>query len=365
MTHASGKHPDMITHSQDPLNVETPPTLLGNDPETPSEAFYVRNHGNLPEVSPEEYRLTVSGLVEAPLSLSLADLRGRFPQTTVEAALHCAGNRRDELAEVAPIPGELLWGFGAIGNARWSGVLLQEVLRAAGVKEGARHAAFTGLDQPYEGESPSFGGSIPLHKALGPDVLLAYGMNGGPLPAEHGFPLRLIVPGYVGARSVKWLSELTLQDHPSQNYFQTQSYRLFPPYVTTEDEAESSEALPLGEISVNTFICEPRNGQRLPAGRITVRGVAVSGGGRSVERVDVTADEGQSWTGARLSETDVRRPWPWRTWEAELQIQPGTRQVAARAVDSAADTQPEDAASLWNIKGYVNNAWHKTRIQIY
>lgn len=362
MSATSDKHQDMIFHSQDPLNVESPLELLAGSSEVPREAFYVRNHGTIPEISAEGHRLTVSGLVENPLSLSLADLRDRFPQTTVEATLHCAGNRRDELAEVSTIPGELLWGPGAIGNARWSGVRLADLLHAAGVSEEACHAAFAGVDEPYEGDSPSFGGSIPLHKASSPEILLAYEMNGEPLPVEHGFPLRAIVPGYIGARSVKWLSQITLQAQPSDNYFQRQSYRLFPPWVGSDEEAGDSDAFPLGEISVNAVICEPADEARLPAGEVTVRGVAVAGGDRIVQRVDVTADGGRSWTGADLSE--ARSPWAWRRWEARLSLEPGTYRISARAVDSASDTQPEDAASLWNIKGYVNNAWHQTRVGI-
>lgn len=362
---ASDKHPGMITHSQDPLNLETPLSILGDDFETPNAAFYVRNHGTIPRISPDEYRLAISGLVEAPLELSWQELRERFPYKTIEATLHCAGNRRDELAKVAPIPGELPWGPGAIGNACWGGVSLAEVLRATGIKESAQHVTFVGLDKPYEGDSLSFGGSIPLHKAMGSEVLLAYEMNGAPLPEEHGFPLRVIVPGYVGARSVKWLSSITLQEFPSKNHFQAQSYRLFPPYVSDEGAAEASKAFPLGEISVNTVICQPQEGERLPVGdRVRVRGVAVAGGGRSVERIDLTSDGGQTWAGAKLAGEDIESPWAWRRWEAELRLAPGTHHIAARALDSGADTQPEDAASLWNIKGYVNNAWHRMELRV-
>jgi Oxidoreductase molybdopterin binding domain len=153
--------------------------------------------------------------------------------------VQCAGNRRQGLMEAYPIPGEMPWGAGAIGNARWTGVPLREVLLAAGVEEGARHVAFAGLDEIEEGWSPNYGSSIPVEKGMGPEVLLAYEMNDEPLRPEHGFPLRAVVPGYIGARSVKWLSGIALQDAPSDNYFQAQQYKLFPPYVTGEPDDPS------------------------------------------------------------------------------------------------------------------------------
>jgi len=357
------KHPETIVQAEQPFNVEPPLNLLRESFVTPKELFYVRNHGSLPEVDPDNYRLTVSGLVEQALELSLQQIKNEFPKETVMVALNCAGNRREDLMKVVPIPGEIPWYAGAIGNAWWGGVPLREILQAAGVKEEARHVAFEGLDEVEEGESPNFGGSIPLKKAMSPDVLLAYEMNDQPLSSEHGFPLRVVVGGYIGARSVKWLSEISLQDAPSSNFFQGKSYRLFPPYVR-EEPADFSKGLMLGEISVNAAICRPMEGEALPAGSVLVQGYAIAGGERTIERVDLSTDEGRTWVEANLLEDGEGHPWAWRFWEAELQFGPGQHQIVVRALDSAADTQPADPGSLWNFKGYVNNAWHKVKVNV-
>ncbi len=351
-----GKHPSTVVHDAQPFNAEPPLVVLRRDFLTPGEFFFSRNHGSIPRVGPEGYRLAVGGLVDRPLSLSMEELRG-LPRREVTAVLQCAGNRRDGLMEVAEIPGETPWGAGAIGNARWAGVSLREVLSAAGVGNGAQHAAFSGLDE-VEGEDGSFnyGGSIPLEKALGPEVLLAYEMNGEPLPYEHGFPLRVVAPGYYGARSVKWLSAVTLLETPSDNHFQASEYKLFPPNAT-EETADLSEGLMLGEMQVNAVICEPGQGETASAGRVAVRGYAVAGGGRGVERVDVSADAGRTWIQAELGE-GANEPWAWTFWEATIDLGPGEHRVVARAVDSSASTQPAAAGEVWNFKGYANNSWH-------
>lgn len=356
------KHPGMIVHDQQPFNAESPLEPLRQSFVTPTELFYVRNHGTVPEVDPTSYRLMVSGMVERPLELSLEEIREGFPKETVTATVQCAGNRRQGLMTARQIPGETPWGAGALGNARWSGVPLREVLRAADVGEEARHVAFGGLDEIEDGWSPNYGGSIPLHKGTSPEILLAYEMNGEPLRPEHGFPLRAVVPGYIGARSVKWLSCITLQDAPSENYFQAHEYKLFPPYVT-EDTVDYSKGFALGEISLNAVICSPSDGAPVQAGSVLFQGYAVAGGGRIIERVDLSTDEGQSWSGAKLMEGEGHL-WAWRFWEATLDLEPGEHQIVVRALDSAADTQPESAASVWNFKGYANNAWHRIQVNI-
>lgn len=355
-----GKHPKTIVRDGQPFNAEPPLGVLRQNFVTPREVYFSRNHGSVPEVDPDGYRLAVGGLVQRPLELSMEELRG-FPKREVTAALECAGNRRDGLMEVATIPGETPWGAGAIGNARWAGVPLREVLLAAGIRDDARHAAFSGLDE-VEGKGGSFhyGGSIPLKKALGPEVLLAYEMNGDHLPREHGFPLRVVAPGYYGARSVKWLSRIELRETPSENHFQTHEYKLFPPNATQEN-ADLSEGLMLGEMQVNAAIFEPAEGETLSAGRVAVRGYAVAGGGRRVERVDVSPDGGRTWVQAEFLE-GADEPWAWTFWRATLELVPGEHRVVARAVDSSAVTQPAAAEEVWNFKGYANNSWHGVRV---
>lgn len=352
----SGKRPGTIVHDRQPFNAEPPLRALRRSFVTPDDLFYARNHGSIPE-APEDYRLTVHGLVKEELSISLGDLRDGFRKKEQVAVMQCAGNRRDGLMRWAEIPGETPWGAGAIGNAAWAGASLSEVLAVAGVGEGARHTAFTGLDE-VKGEDGSFnyGSSIPLEKALGPEVLLAYEMNGEPLLPEHGFPLRVVVPGYYGARSVKWLSEISVRSAPSDNYFQAHEYKLFPPNITAET-VDYSGGLMLGEVQVNAVICEPGEDEVLAAGPVAVRGYAVAGGGRRVERVDLSTDEGRTWIQARLRE-GADDPWAWTFWEATLELGPGEHRIVVRALDSSAATQPATAGEVWNFKGYANNSWH-------
>ena len=249
-------HPSLRIRQEVPLNAEPAPEVLLDEFLTPNELFFIRSHGDIPEVDPAAFRLTVDGLVERPLALSLAELR-QLPRITVAATLQCAGNRRQELIAFAPIPNELPWASAAISNAEWSGVPLREVLLAAGPRAGALHAAFLGLDEAERhGHRFRFGGSIPLGKALHPEVLLADTMNGRPLPPVHGAPLRVVVPGYIGARSVKWLTGITLQETPSDNYFQAKAYRLFPAAVGP-DTVDWEKGMMLGESPVNSVICSP------------------------------------------------------------------------------------------------------------
>jgi len=224
-------------------------------------------------------------MVQQQLHLSLWEIRENFSKSIVTATLQCAGNRRQDLMEVAPVPGEVPWSAGAIGNTQWGGVPLREVLLAAGVGPEARHAAFTGLDEiEMKDQRFGFGGSGPIALAMGPELVLAYEMNGEPLAPEHGAPLRVVAPGYIGARSVKWLASIELQEEPSSNYYQTHAYKIFPSQVN-EETADWRKGLMLGELSVNSVICQPTDEETVPAGPISVRGYAITGGERSVERV--------------------------------------------------------------------------------
>ena len=354
------KHREMITRTEQPLNAEPPLELLRQSFTTPTELFFVRNHGSLPEIDTYQYRLSVTGMVQRELRLTLEEIRENFSKSTITATLQCAGNRRQELMEVAPVPGEVPWSAGAISNAAWSGAPLREVLQAAGVGPEARHVAFTGLDEiEMEDQRFGFGGSIPIEKAMNSEVLLAYEMNGKTLPPEHGAPLRAVVPGYIGARSVKWLGNIALQEEPSSNYYQTHAYKIFPPH-TDEETADWTKGLTLGELSVNAVICQPTSEGTVPAGSVSVRGYAITGGDRSVERVDVSIDGGESWVTVDLLEGD--EPWAWRFWEASVNLSPGQYEIVVRAWDSAANTQPELSEQMWNFKGYVDNSWHRVEV---
>jgi sulfite oxidase len=356
------KDPALEVLSTAPFKAQSPLARLVDAAITPRELFYVCTHAAIPDVAEETFRLEVSGMVERPLRLRLADLRANFREVEVTATLQSAANRRDELARVRPFEGQTPWGASAIGTASWRGIALAELLAGAGPLDGAAHVAFTGLDQ-YEkdGERFGFGGSIPFSKAMAGDVVLAWEMNGEPLAAEHGYPLRVVVPGWIGARSIKWLSRIEVRREPSDNYQQQRGNKLFPAHVDASS-VDWSKGLMLGESSLSSAICEPLDGAELAAGPVRLRGYAVAGGQRTVERVEVSADNGASWTVATLAGEGA--PGVWRLWEASLELPAGPHELVCRAWDSAANTQPEDPAHLWNFLGLMNNAWHRVRVWI-
>ncbi|MGZ4186312.1 MAG: sulfite oxidase [Solirubrobacteraceae bacterium] len=352
-----GKRDDLVVHAEEPFNAETGLRSLA-DPVTATDAFYVRGHGPVPEIDADAWRLRVHGLVERELSLSLATLREAFRERTVTATLQCAGNRREGLIAIRDIPAEAPWGPGATGTATWSGVALADVLALAGPLRDASDVGFEGADVSPEADPvQQFGGSIPLDKAMRSEVLLSWAMNGEPLSPVHGAPLRLIVPGYIGARSVKWLERVELRSEPWPGYFQHVVYRLVP----ADGVPGPGVGMPLGLVALNSDVLSPRDGETVTAGLVEVRGYAFAGGDRYVSRVDVSTDGGGTWTQAKLLE-DLGR-WAWRHWTITLELPPGEHELLVRAWDSSAATQPEDEAALWNPKGYVNNARPRIRVR--
>jgi sulfite oxidase len=356
------KHPAMNVHQQVPLNLGTPPTEVCESFITPQERFFVRNHGPIPTVDQESYRLSITGQFGAPVFSSLSQLQGAYPATTLVATVQCAGHRRAELAAVEPDRGEIAWGAEAIGTAVWRGVLLRDILKVTGIGE-ARHAAFTGLDEvAKDGRLTGFGGSIPIEKALEDEVLLAYEMNGAPLSPQHGFPLRVIVPGYIVARSVKWLANINLQTHPSTNPFQSHAYKHFPSHIRWED-ADWTTATMLGPLPLNSVISRPAEGEVLPAGPTHIEGYTLAGEGRSLERVEISLDDGKTWMAASFR-AQARHRWAWRFWQAQRCRAPARYQLVVRAWDTSGKTQPEALQEVWNWKGYLNSAWHRVNIVV-
>ncbi|MCD2190819.1 sulfite oxidase [Actinomycetospora soli] len=350
----------MTVHSDQPYNAEPPPSALAGSDLTPTDAFYCRNHGPVPDLDPGSWRLRVDGRVATPLTLSLDDLRGRLPEATETATLQCAGNRRAGLTAVRDIPGEAPWGPAATATATWTGVRLTDVLDAAGLADGATDVEFVGADVSDAADPPQeFGGSVPLRKARMPEVLLAWAMNDEPLSPVHGAPLRVVVPGYIGARSVKWLQRIEVRDRPSANFFQASTYRLLPPDAPVT--ATPGEGVELGLVAVNSDFLRPDDGSSHPAGPVTVAGYAFAGGDRTVVRVDVSSDGGATWAQADLG--TQASPWAWRHWSATVDVPRGTTEVLARAWDSSAALQPERPEQVWNPKGYVNNSWARLRLR--
>jgi sulfite oxidase len=354
-----GKRADLIVHEEEPFNAETCRAALAEGPLTATDAFYVRGHGAVPAIEPAAWRLRVDGLVERELELSIETLREAFTEHEVTATLQCAGNRRAGLMVIREIPGEAPWGPGATGTATWSGVALADVLALARPLDEAAHVGFDGADVCEEATPVQrFGGSIPIAKACRPEVLLAWAMNGEPLLPVHGAPLRVVVPGYIGARSVKWLQRIELRSAPWEGYFQQVVYRLLP----EDGRPAPGEGQPLGLVALNADVLAPADGEEVAAGTVEVRGYAFAGGERHVVRVDVSIDGGARWSQAELLE-DLG-PWAWRHWRIALDLAPGEHEILVRAWDSSAATQPDDEAALWNPKGYVNNARPRVRIHV-
>ncbi len=350
-----------IVRCEEPYNAEPTRGRLRENFVTDQADFYVRSHGNVPEIDATAHRLRVGGRVATPLDLGMAELRERFAERTVEAVMQCAGNRRADLDEVEPVEGDL-WELGAIGNACWTGVALADVLRAAGAEDGADlHVAFSSLDEcDVEGKHFTYGASIPMPKAMAPEVLLAYAMNGEPLEPRHGFPLRVVVPGFAGVRSPKWLAAIEVRDTPSDNPIQAEDYKLLPADIRSKDDIDWSRGTTINELPVNSAICEPAPGAEIVAGPTILRGYAMATA-RAVTRVDVSADGGETWLQADLEPSS---PWSWTFWSASLDLTPGAHDLTVRAWDSASQTQPARPQDTWNIKGYLSTAWHRVSVTV-
>lgn len=353
--------PDLITRQVSPFNGEPPLSKLVEKWITPVNSFFVRSHGNVPTIDAKELTLTIDGLIDKPQTFKLAELIERFPAAATTATLTCAGNRRSEFAAVRKVGG-VQWDAGAIGNAEWQGIRLVDVLKALGVKSDAKHIWFEGRDEVTEKNATfPFGGSIPLEKALTTAAtgatLLATHMNGQPLTPAHGFPLRTIVPGFIGARSVKWLHKITVSDRPSPNHFVADVYKLVP-----EDDPELiAKTNPIYEFALNSAICVPGNDAVVSGDRISVRGFALTNGavGRSVQQIEISNDGGQSWIPAKVM--SPLRDYCWVLWSAEVPLSEKTDSLIVRATDTSGEVQPQNCP--WNYKGYQFNGWHKVNLK--
>jgi DMSO/TMAO reductase YedYZ molybdopterin-dependent catalytic subunit len=334
----------LVVHRTHPLNCETSiPALIGGVV-MPNARFYVRNHFDTPRLDPVSWRLEVNGLVERPLRLSLRDLHSMRSETLV-ATLECAGNGRSGFDP--PAEGEQ-WQLGAVSTAEWTGVPLAEILDHAGLTPQAIEIVFRGADQGNAGEAADpirFERSLPVTDACDSGSLLAYAMNGEPLPLEHGHPLRLIVPGWYAVASVKWLTEIEVIGSPFTGFFQAQRYV----YETERDGGVAREPVRLQQ--VRSIITQPSAGQQLTVGDLAVRGVAWSGAA-PIGKVEVSIGIGP-WQNARLIGQRHRHSWQW--WELLTRIDtPGETTLRARATDLAGRTQPE--RPHWNRLGYGANA---------
>ncbi|MBV8878435.1 MAG: sulfite oxidase [Planctomycetaceae bacterium] len=351
---------DLIGRQDNPYNAEPRLDQLAESFVTPFKWFYVRSHGNQPEVNPDHYALLVEGLVDRPLRLRMDDLE-RFAKVTTVATMQCAGNRRSEHSRTKTTGG-VQWDAGAIGTGEWRGPRLSDLLERAGLKPGAKHVWFEGMDSvTLKDRQTLFGGGVPLEKAMRPETMLALEMNGLPLSREHGYPARTVVPGYIGARSVKWLGRIIVADKPSENNFVARDYKLFPPEATPETvKPENYE--PIYEFVLASAICSPLVGAILSAGKTEVVGYAVPPGSGDawLGTVEVSGDGGATWKVADWIDKDA--PFAWKRWKTTLDLQPGARTLIARAKDSRGQLQPEKAP--WNFKGYLYNGWHRVPVTV-
>ncbi|OBI41716.1 hypothetical protein A5707_06915 [Mycobacterium kyorinense] len=339
-------------HTANPLNAETPRlTMLGADI-TPTDHFYVRNHFPIPAVDATDWRLTVGGHVRRRRTYSLEELLARRPHTRV-VTLECAGNNRSALDRQQP---DLQWGLGAAGTAAWTGVRLVDILDEAGLAADACEVVFRGADYGHvdgRTETTFFERSLALADIADSAALLAYEMNGAPLPRHHGYPLRLVVPGWYGMASVKWLTDIEVIDHSFEGHFQTDRYR----YEWLHDGQILSE--PVRHQRVRAVITQPVAGQQLQCGEVTIRGLAWSGAA-PIAHVWVSVDE-RPWQQARLAGAPVRGSW--RQWELGIELDdPGAVTVRACAVDHAGCRQPRKPR--WNRLGYGANAMQEVTIHI-
>jgi sulfane dehydrogenase subunit SoxC len=317
-------------------------------PITPAGLHYLLIHFDIPYVDVANWRLSVDGLVERPLDLSLDALRSR-PAVSLPVTLECAGNGR---ALMEPRSMNQPWIMEAVGTAIWTGPPLASILKEAGLRPGALEILFTGLDRGVQdGETQDYQRSLTLDEALREEVLLAYEMNGRPLPPQHGFPLRLIVPGWYGMTHVKWLRRVTALAEPFHGYQQATSY-----HIRTTEEGPKT---PVTRMQPRSLMEPPgipdffSRTRYLPPGPCVLRGQAWSGQGR-IERVEVSVDGGRSWSGATLGEAPHASPYAWRPWSFMWEATPGAHDLSSRATDTSGRTQPLDIP--WNTGGYSNNA---------
>lgn len=333
----------------EPFNAETPLSALV-EATTPVDEFYVRNHFPVPELDPDDWMLVLSGAVGDPQVLRLEDLRA-LEQHEAHVTLECAGNGRTLMQ---PFPGGTPWEWGAAGHAVFRGVRLRDVLEMARPDADAVEVLAIGADEgEIDGVNVPFARSLPIAKALDPDTLIAWEMNGEPLTPDHGHPVRLVVPGWYAVSSVKWLIELAVRTSRFEGVFQASHYR----YV---GEGDHSEGAPTRDIRVRALIGLPLDGAELSLAPIEVAGTAWSQRD-GVDRVDVSVDGGETWDAAQVTAPQERYgPAVWRyAWQPEAS---GTYELAVRATGSDGGAQPTEPT--WNQRGYGNNVVHRITVTV-
>lgn len=355
---------ELVILGDKPFVAETPEHLL-DDAITPNDKIFIRNNGNPPDpvANPDSWELTIDGEVNTPLKLTLGDLKQRFRPVTYALQLECGGNGRSFFE---PKASGNQWTNGAISNARWTGVRLKDVLEAAGLKSSAVYTGHYGTDAHLSGDAgrPAISRGVPIAKAMEEHTIIAYAVNDGPIPHLHGAPLRLIVPGWPGSASQKWLNRIWIRDkeHDGQGMTGT-SYRVPIKPMVPGDKADPKNFRILESMPVRSIITNVANGTQLPAGtrNLDLRGHAWAGEHR-VTDVQVSADYGRTWQKAKVD--NPANKYAWQRWSAQLKLpSEGYYEVWARATDSTGQSQGH-APGNWNPQGYGGNVMHRIAVLI-
>jgi sulfite oxidase len=349
------KEEGMIVRSYRFIDLETPVEYF-NTWLTPVPHFFVRNHMYEPaQLDPQGWRLSIGGEVDKPLTLSLTEL-SKLETHSVVNTLECAGNGRS--LHRPQVPG-VQWGKGAVSTARFSGPRLRDVLQRAGVKPTGKHVMFRGLDE-VPGKVPPFVRSIPIEKALDSDTLIATHMNGSPLTQHHGFPARALAPGWIGAASCKWLTEIKLLDAEFVGNFMSPGYRWPNQPVKPGDSVKPEDTHPLTALSVKSVISGPIDGATTKTGKVAVHGAAWAGEA-DITKVEISTDNGATWNPAKLGHDQAR--YAWRLWTYDWHAKkPGDYTILSRATDSQNRTQP--STPVWNPSGYLYNAPDQVKVHV-
>ncbi len=350
-----GKHAQLIALSTRPPDYETPVALLDSFI-TPADRFYVRCHMPIPAVTAEAgWTLAIDGEVNAPVSLSVAELK-QLPPASVTVTLECAGNGR---AFFDPPMAGVQWKKGAVGTVKWTGARVADVLKKAGAKAGATHIWAAGADRPL-GSQPPFIRQVPMAKAIDPDTIIAWAMNDQPIPAAHGAPLRLIVPGWEGAYAMKWLNKLTVANKEFDGFWVATGYRYPVKRVAPGAAVDAKDMAPLTGLVVKSLITTPLDGAVVAPGAITIGGFAWAGD-IDIAKVDVSTDNGATWQPARLTGQAVKFAWRRFEFAFDATIQQ-TYTILSRATDANGKAQP--IVPQWNPSGYLWNAPDQIRLEV-
>mmetsp|Transcript_7532 Transcript_7532/g.10961 ORF Transcript_7532/g.10961 Transcript_7532/m.10961 type:complete len:506 (-) Transcript_7532:150-1667(-) len=389
------RDPNLLPCTMKPWNGEPRLDLLTKDYITPNELFYVRCHLAVPDIDPDDYILTIKGKGIKTKKLTLNDIKTMFPKHEVVTTLQCAGNRREDMHGERKLFLAPHWVVGAMSTAKWGGVKMRDVLKYCGMDVDKmalgeietpekQHLQFLGYDTDETGFC--YGSSMPIEKAVDAlgDAIFAYEMNGEPLPRDHGFPVRAIVPGYTGNCQCKWLRKVIISDKESTKPWQQKSYRGFAPDISFEKDLSHwppprlDQAPIVYHMPVQSLVCNPSQNSLLGmkgSTDIEVKGVAWSGGGRKIERVDVSIDGGKTWTAAELYkpiEQRRNRHWAWTQFSKTIPLPEDVRKkihegehveldITSKAMNSNFDVQPERMEPYWNARGVCINHWYHVK----